>query len=85
MATDAVTSNANDYPRTRTTQTLLWIAGAEVLFFWGFLILALIAVVMFVAGVWSGLKPWQLDGLRVVIAKPIYRPDVADVKFDDFN
>jgi hypothetical protein len=47
--------------------------------------LALIAVVMFVAGVWSGLKPWQLDGLRVVIAKPIYRPDVADVKFDDLN
>lgn len=47
--------------------------------------LALIAVVMFVAGVWSGLKPWQLDGLRVVIAKPIYRTDVLGVKFDDVN
>ncbi len=47
--------------------------------------LALIAVVMFVAGVWSGLKPWQLDGLQVVIAKPIYGTGVPDVKFDEID
>ena len=45
--------------------------------------LALIAVVMFVAGVWSGLKPWQQDGLQVDIAKPSYRTTLQDVKFDD--
>lgn len=50
-----------------------------------FMPLALIAVVMFVAGVWSGLKPWRLDGLRVVIAKPACKTSVPDVKFDDLD
>jgi hypothetical protein len=47
--------------------------------------LALIAVVMFVAGVWSGLKPWQQVGLQVGIAKPIYRVNTPDVKFDEIE
>jgi hypothetical protein len=47
--------------------------------------LALIVVVMFVAGVWSGLKPWRLDGLGVVIAKPVCTTSVLDVKFDDID
>ena len=47
--------------------------------------LALIAVVMFVAGVLSGLKPWQLDGHKVVIAKPSFGTVVPDVKFDDLD
>ena len=47
--------------------------------------IALIAVVMFVAGVWSGLRPWQQDGLQVDFAKPSYGTTLPDVKFDDLD
>jgi hypothetical protein len=42
-----------------------------------------IAMVLFAGGVWAGLRPWELAGLHVVIAKPLMRAEaIEDIPFD---
>lgn len=45
-----------------------------------------LAIFMFVVGVWAGFKPWQNEGLQVVIAKPAISANaLTEVKFDELQ